>query len=79
MDLINKVNASGLFFKKLEVMSSLTVHGYVTDTLICSGAPDDITADLEGLKAVIYDLGQKGYTAGTINIGSDGYATFSPA
>ncbi|MDD7409247.1 MAG: FtsQ-type POTRA domain-containing protein [Anaerovoracaceae bacterium] len=79
MEFIDKVNDSGLFFKKLDIVSALTVHGYVTDTLICSGAPDDITANLEGIKAVIFDLGQKGVEAGTINVGNDGFATFSPA
>ena len=79
IDLVNKVNSSGLYFKKVDVVSSLTVHGYVTDTLICSGSSDDISKNLEGIKAVIYDLGQKGQTSGTINVGSDGYATFTPA
>lgn len=77
--LINKVNDSGLFFKKLDMSSSLLVHGYITDTLECAGDAGDIGNNLEGIKAVVYDLAQKGTMSGTINVGNDGYATFTPA
>lgn len=79
LKLISKVNDSGLFFKKLDVSSSLIVRGYITDTLECAGEAEDIINNLEGIKAVIYDLSQKNTMSGTITVGSDGYATFSPS
>ncbi len=76
MKLINGVNDSGLYFRKLDASSALTVRGYITDTLICSGRSEDILSNIEGVKAVVYDLGQKEITSGTIHVGNDGYATF---
>ena len=35
-ELIKAVNDSGMFFKKVELGSSMTVKGYVTDTMIRS-------------------------------------------
>ena len=78
LKLIVKVNNSDLFFKKLDVSSSFTVHGYITDELECAGEPDDIIENLEGIKAIIYDLSQKNIMKGTIFVGKEGYATFSP-
>ncbi len=79
LKLIGKVNDSGLYFKKLDVSSSLVIRGYITDTLECTGEADDIINNLEGIKAVVYDLSQKNTMNGTISVGKDGYATFSPA
>ena len=79
LKLIEKVNDSGLYFKKLDLSSSLVIRGYITDTLECTGEADDIINNLEGIKAVIYDLNQKNTMNGTISVGKDGYATFSPA
>ncbi len=76
MKLINGVNDSGLYFKRVDASSALTVRGYITDTLICSGRSEHILENIEGVKAVVYDLGQKGTTSGTIHVGNDGYATF---
>lgn len=76
--LVRKVNESGLFFKKVEMTSVLSIKGYITDTLICSGESSIILSDLEGLKAILYDLEQKGVKRGIIKFGEDGYASFSP-
>lgn len=78
LKLIRSVNDSGMYFKRLNVMSSLTVEGYLTDNLLCSGMPDDILENLEGIKVILYDLNQKGIERGTIIIGKDGLASFSP-
>lgn len=76
--LIKAVNESGMFFKKVELENSLSVKGYVTDTLICSGQSGDIIAQLEQIKAVLYDLDSKSIKRGIIRVGSDGYISFSP-
>ena len=76
--LIKAVNDSGLFFKKVELGSSMTVKGYVTDTMVCSGQSSDIIAQLEEIKAVLYDLDQKDIKRGVIRVGSDDYISFSP-
>lgn len=76
--LIEAVNDSGMFFKKLELTGTTEVKGYVTDTLICSGDSSDIADRLEEIKAVLYDLDQKDIKRGVINVGSDKYISFSP-
>lgn len=76
--LVKAVNDSGLFFKKVELGSSMTVKGYVTDTMVCSGQSSDIISQLEEIKAVLYDLDQKEIKRGVIRVGSDDYISFSP-
>ena len=78
MDLIRTVNASGMYFKKLELEQSLNIKGYVTDTLIISGFSDDIAGQLENIKAVLYDLDQKEIRRGIVTVGADDYISFSP-
>ena len=56
----------------------MTVKGYVTDTMVCSGQSSDIISQLEEIKAVLYDLDQKGIKRGVIRVGSDNYISFSP-
>lgn len=76
--LIRKVNNSGMFFKKLEVTDNLDFKGYVTDTLIITGSGEDIADNLENIKAVLYDLNQKGIRRGLVTVGNDNYISFSP-
>ncbi len=76
--LVKAVNDSGMFFKKVELGSSMTVKGYVTDTMVCSGQSNDIISQLEEIKAVLYDLDQKDIKRGVIRVGSDNYISFSP-
>ena len=35
--MINKVNASGLYFKRIEMLTPTSVKAAVTDTLLCQG------------------------------------------
>jgi cell division protein FtsQ len=77
-NLITNVNNSGMFFKKVELETSLTVKCYITDTLICSGESSVIVSNIEQIKAVLYDLDQKGVKRGIIKVGSDNYISFSP-
>jgi len=77
LSFVNEVNKSGLFFKKLEA-SALLQKGYVTDTLIVQGNRDFILKNLDNIKAVLYDIGQKGIERGVISVNAYDYATFSP-
>lgn len=70
-------NDAGMFFKSIDVSSNLSITAYVTDTIGCTGDAIDIRNNLDGIKALLYDIDQKGYTSGTIYIGDDDYATFS--
>ena len=76
--LIKNVNDSGMFFKKVEVEPALTVKGYITDTLMCEGTSEDIAGSLEEIKAVLYDLNQKGVKRGIIQIEGSDSISFSP-
>jgi len=77
LSFVNEVNKSGLFFKKLET-SALMQKGYVTDTLIVQGNREFILKNLDNIKAVLYDIGQKGIERGVISVNAYDYATFSP-
>ena len=43
-----------------------------------TGKSDERRAQLEEIKAVLYDLDQKGIKRGVIRVGSDNYISFSP-
>lgn len=80
MNLINKSNHAGLYFKRVitENETSDSVKTYVTDTMMCSGRTEDIINALEGIKAILYDLHEKGVERGVIKVDDSGYAAFSP-
>lgn len=80
LKLINKSNSSGLYFKKVvaEGETGDSVKTYVTDTMMCSGRTEDIIKSLEGIKAILYDLHEKGVERGLIKVDDSGYAAFSP-
>lgn len=78
LNMINKVNASGLYFKRIEMLTPTSVKAAVTDTLLCQGECKDIAENIEAVKVAIYDLGQKGVSRGVVNISGDGYASFNP-
>ncbi len=77
LSFLNEVNRSGLYFKRLEA-SALIQKGYVTDTLIVQGNRDLILKNLDNIKAVLYDIDQKGIERGVISVNAEDYATFSP-
>lgn len=78
IDMIQKINASGLYFKKVEVLTPTSVKASITDTLLCQGECVDLSANVEGIKAAVYDLGQRGVKRGVIHVSSTGYASFNP-
>lgn len=78
LNMINKVNESGLYFKRIEMLTATSVKANITDTLLCQGECINIAENTEELKAAIYDLGQKQVSRGVINVSGDGYASFNP-
>lgn len=77
--MVNDVNEAGVFFRQVDIPNPLAIQAYVTETLSCYGTPEAIRENVEGLKALLYDLSLKGYPNGVIYMGDDGYATFSPS
>lgn len=78
MELI-RITENDLYFKKIKIEGN-KVNAYVYDKLVCKGAYDDVIRNIENgaLKAVIFDLYQKGVESGVINIGSNNYCSFTP-
>ncbi len=78
LKLVNGINNAGMFLKKVEISSSLTIKGYISETLMVSGTANAILSNMDNLKYMLYDLDQKGIKRGIIRIGEDGYSSFSP-
>lgn len=79
MSIVKSAEEGDIYFKKLSIEES-KVTAYVYDELICKGRYDNFIKAInnESLKAVLFDLYQKGKEKGTINIGSNNYCSFSP-
>ncbi len=79
MAIVSAAETGDLYFKKL-VISGNDVEAYVYDELVCKGKYSDLLSciETEALKAVIFDLYQKGTEKGTINIGDNNYCSFTP-
>jgi len=78
LTLINGFNNADMYLKRVEVMPTLTLKGYISDNLMCSGTSTAILSNIDNLKYILYDLDQKGIKRGIIRIGDDGYTSFSP-
>lgn len=78
MKMIQVMEDNDLYFKKIKISGS-NVEAYVYDTLVCKGRYDNVMTAIksDALKAVIYDLYQKGKESGVINIGSNNYCSFT--
>ena len=78
LSMLEKVNDSGLYFKRMEMVTATSVKANITDTLLCQGECTDIAENVESIKASVYDLAQRGVSRGVIYISGDGYAAFNP-
>ncbi len=78
LHMLGKVNESGLYFKRAEMITATSVKANITDTLLCQGECSDIASNVESIKAAVYDLGQRGVSRGVIHVSDDGYAAFNP-
>lgn len=78
MKLVAVTEAGDIYFKKIKINGN-DVEAYVYDKLVCKGKYDNVIRSIESraLKAVIFDLYQKGIEKGVINIGSNNYCSFT--
>lgn len=79
MSLIKAAEEGDLYFKSID-MNSSQVTAKVYKKLRCQGQYSNFMNVIENqtLKAVIFDLYQKGKDCGVISIGSNDYCSFSP-
>lgn len=79
MSLIKAAEEGDLYFKSIDINGS-RVTAKVYKKLRCRGQYSNFINAIENqtLKAVIFDLYQKGKDRGMISIGSNGYCSFSP-
>ena len=79
MEIIKLAEEGDLYFKKISFSGDLT-QAYIYDGLVCKGKYENIVNSIENgaLKAVVFDLYQKGTESGIINIGSNNYCSFTP-
>ena len=78
MKLIRTTENNDLYFKKIKI-SSNNVEAYVYDGLVCKGRYDNVMTAIKSgaLKAVVYELYQKGVESGVISVGSNNYCSFT--
>lgn len=79
MELIRVTEENDLYFKKVRINGN-DAELYVYDKLLCRGRYENVMETIKSgaLKAVVYDLYQKGTESGIINISSNNYCSFTP-
>lgn len=77
LELLAAMRTNELFFKRIE-MSTVVVKAYIYDYLTCEGTPENILKNMDDLTDVLYDLYAKGIERGVIQVGGEGYYSFSP-
>lgn len=77
LELLDSMKETEIFFKRIEI-SSIIVKAYIYDNLTCEGTPENILKNMDDLKDVLYDLYVKGIERGVIQVGGEGYYSFSP-
>lgn len=77
LKLLDSMKETEIFFKRIEI-SSIIVKAYIYDNLTCEGTPENILKNMDDLKDVLYDLYVKGIERGVIQVGGEGYYSFSP-
>ncbi len=77
LKLLKAVEATDLYFQRI-YFSSVVVRAYINDSYYCEGTPAEMTANIEGIRALMQEQYKQGITKGVIRIGRDGYFSFSP-
>lgn len=77
LELLDSMKETEIFFKRIEI-SPIIVKAYIYDNLTCEGTPENILKNMDDLKDVLYDLYVKGIERGVIQVGGEGYYSFSP-
>lgn len=78
--MLSAMKDGDLFFKKI-VISKAVIKAYIYDTLLCRGTPKQMLSAIKSgdLSKVINKLFQNDTTRGTVSLGDNNYASFSPA
>ncbi len=79
LKLIKATEDNDLYFKKVKINGN-SVEAYIYDSLVCRGDYDNVMDSIESgaVRAVVYDLYQKGVESGIINVSSNNYCSFTP-
>ncbi|MGP1569547.1 MAG: cell division protein FtsQ/DivIB [Eubacteriales bacterium] len=79
LKMLEETDKADIFFRNINT-SSIVVRAYISDQLICEGAPENLkeSAQNGNLQAALYEMHSKGIERGTIKIGSDNYCSFDP-
>lgn len=79
LKLIKATEDNDLYFKKVKINGN-SVEVYIYDSLVCRGDYDNVMDSIESgaVRAVVYDLYQKGVESGIINVSSNNYCSFTP-
>ncbi|MDR0886912.1 MAG: FtsQ-type POTRA domain-containing protein [Clostridiales Family XIII bacterium] len=74
---IKDMEQSDMYFYRI-VTSEVHIKAYVYDQLAVSGTYRNITSNIDAVKKVIVDLGNKGIERGTIEVSGNGTCAFTP-
>lgn len=75
--LLSSMEKSDLYFKKIEI-SDVLVKAYIYDFLLCEGTPDNISAGMDNLKQVLYEMNERGIERGVIRVNNSNQWAWSP-
>lgn len=79
LKMLKETDKADIFFKTVNT-SSIIVRAYISEQLICEGAPDNLkeSAKNGNLQTALFEMHSKGIERGIIKIGSDNYCSFDP-
>lgn len=79
LKMLKEMDKADIFFRNVNI-SSIIVKAYISEQLICEGAPENLreSAKNGNLQTALYEMHSKGIERGTIKIGSDNYCSFDP-
>ncbi len=77
LQLLSMMSENDLYFKRIN-FSAVLVKAYIYDDLYCEGKPENIIANMSGIKQLMQELYSQDITRGVIKVGKDNYLTFSP-
>lgn len=79
LKMIDSMTEGDFYFKKIDV-SGVIIRAYIYDTLLVKGTPNQMQKVIDdgNLQKVINNLLSGKTTRGTVNLGDNGYMSFSP-
>lgn len=79
LDMLSVMREGDLYFKKIDV-SKVTIKAYIFDTLLVKGTPKQMKKTIKSgeLQKVVNMFIKNNMKRGTLNLGDNGYMSFSP-